>query len=138
MVTPLPSCIWEILIQIFLPIFKGNFFLGIPVFLRVASCETIWTFGIGTFKFFCYLGYFLTIWAILHHCVWNKRSYCSNFLCGKLIQILLLIMAWRHSCHHIWTQTTWQSDDDYHNSIENFVQRRRTFLIRSSLFKEET
>ena len=33
MVTP-PSCICEILIQIFSPIFKGNFFLGTSVLFK--------------------------------------------------------------------------------------------------------
>ena len=51
MVTPLPpSCICEILIQIFSPIFKGKTFFGISVLSKgLLPCETIGTFG--TFRY---------------------------------------------------------------------------------------
>ena len=65
MVTP-PSCICEILIQIFSPIFKGEFFVGISVLFKgLLLCETMGTFG--TFRYLSYLGHFWTIWAILDH-----------------------------------------------------------------------
>ena len=66
MVTPPPSCICEILVQIFSPIFKGKFFLGISVLFKgLLPCETMGTFG--TFRYLSYLGHFWTIWAILDH-----------------------------------------------------------------------
>ena len=60
MVTLPPSCICEILIQIF----SGKFVLGISIlFKELLLCETMGTFG--TFRYLRYLGHFWTIWAIL-------------------------------------------------------------------------